>query len=96
MVNVNTVVIYCDTRVIYHGILTFENIGTAVNYCGIFKTLAPKANVLKLFTAVINHHFIVTLSFCIIKLYYPWNYCGIAVNFHSILTLEKVELKVLR
>jgi hypothetical protein len=41
MVNVNIVVIYCDTRVIYHSILTFENIGAAVNYCGIFKTFLP-------------------------------------------------------
>jgi hypothetical protein len=27
----------------YHGILTLENVGTAVNYCGIFVTLAPWA-----------------------------------------------------
>jgi hypothetical protein len=76
--------------------LTFENIGIAVNYCSIFKTLAPKANVIKLFIAGINHHFIVTLSFCVLKLYYPGNYCGIAVNCHGILTLEKLGLKVLR
>jgi hypothetical protein len=43
-----------------------------------------------LFTAVIYHHSIVMLSFCVIKLYYPGNYCGMAVNYHCILTLEKV------
>jgi len=29
-----------NTTVIYHGILAPENVVTAVNYCGIFKTLA--------------------------------------------------------
>jgi hypothetical protein len=32
----------------------------------------------------------VILSFCVIKLYYPENYFGMAVNYHGILTLEKV------
>jgi hypothetical protein len=30
-----------------HGILTLEKEGTTVNYHGIFKTLAPGANVIK-------------------------------------------------
>jgi hypothetical protein len=50
----------------------------------------PGANVIKLFTAVIYHHSMVILSFCVIKLYYPENYCGMAVYYHVILTLEKV------
>jgi hypothetical protein len=29
------------TVIIYHRILNLENVGTAVNYRGIFKTLAP-------------------------------------------------------
>jgi hypothetical protein len=49
----------------------------------------PGANVIKLFTAVIYHHSMVILSFCVIELYYPENYRGIAVNYHSILTLKK-------
>jgi hypothetical protein len=40
VVNINTVAIY-------QGILTLENEGTEVNYCGIFITLALGANVLK-------------------------------------------------
>ncbi len=54
----------------------------------------PGANVTKLFTAVIYHHSMVMPSFCVIKLCYPENYNGMAVNYHSILTLEKVGLKV--
>ncbi len=30
-----------NTAVFYHGILALENVVTAVNYCGIFITLAP-------------------------------------------------------
>jgi hypothetical protein len=33
------------------------------------------------------------LSTCVIKLYYPENHCGMAVNYHSILTLEKSRVK---
>ncbi len=54
------------------------------------------ANVIKLFTAVIYLHSMVILSFCVIKLNYPGNYRRIAVNYHSILTLEKEGLEVLR
>jgi hypothetical protein len=50
----------------------------------------PGAKVIKLFTAVIYHHSMVILSFCVIKLYYPGNCCRIAVYYHGILTLEKV------
>jgi len=42
-----------NTAVIYHGILTLENLSTGVNYGSIFTTLAPGANSIKLFTAVI-------------------------------------------
>jgi hypothetical protein len=49
-----------------------------------------RANVIELFTAVIYHHSMVILSFCVIKLYYPENCHGMAVNYHGILTLEKV------
>ena len=69
---------------------------TAVIYCPTFITLASGANVIKLFTAVIYHYSIVILSFCVIKLYLPWKYRGMAVNYHGILTLEKVGLEVLQ
>jgi hypothetical protein len=36
-----TVVIYCDTMVPNCGMLTLENVGTAVNYYGIFIKLDP-------------------------------------------------------
>ncbi len=55
-----------------------------------FITLAPGANVIKLFTTVIYHHYKVILSFCVIKLYHPGNYHGNPVNYHGILTLEKI------
>jgi hypothetical protein len=56
----------------------------------------PGANVIKLFTAVIYHHSMLILSFCVIKLYYPGNYHGMAVNYCGILILEKVRLEVPR
>ncbi len=59
-------------------------------------TSASGANVIKLFTVVIYYHSMVILSFCIIKLYYPENHSGMAVNYHGILTLQKVGLKVPR
>jgi hypothetical protein len=43
--NLITAEIYHDTAVIYSGILTQENVGTAVNYCSIFITLAPDLNI---------------------------------------------------
>jgi hypothetical protein len=36
----------------------------------------------------------VILSFFVIKLYCPGNYHGMTVNYHGILTLEKVGLEV--
>ncbi len=56
----------------------------------------PGANVIKLFTMVIYHHSMVILSICVIKLYYPENYSGMAVNYHGIVTIEKVGWEVLR
>ncbi len=53
-------------------------------------------NVIKLFTMVIYHHSTVIPSFCVIKLYYLGNYCGMAVNYCGILTLEKVGLELLQ
>ncbi len=50
----------------------------------------PGANVIKLFTAVIYLHSMVILSFFVIKLYYLGNYTGMGVNYHSVLTQEKV------
>jgi hypothetical protein len=54
------------------------------------------AKVIKLFTAVIYHHSMVMPSFCVIKICYPENYHGMAVNYYGIRTLEKVGLKVPR
>ncbi len=59
-------------------------------------SLETGANVIKLFTDVICHHSMVILSFCVIKLYYPENYHGMAVNYHGILTLPKVRFEVPR
>jgi hypothetical protein len=53
----------------------------------------PGVNIIRLFTAVIYHHSMVIPSFCVIKLCYPENNYGMAVNYHGILTLEKVGLK---
>ncbi len=41
-------------------------------------------NAIKLFTEVIYWHSMVTLPFCVIKLYYLGNYHGMAVNYHGI------------
>jgi hypothetical protein len=60
----------------------------------VFMIQAPGANVVKLFTAVIYHHSTVIPSFCVIKLYYLGNYCGVAANYCSKLTLEKVGLEL--
>jgi hypothetical protein len=56
----------------------------------------PGANVIKHFTAVIYHHSTVIPSFCVIKLYYVGNYIGMAVNYRSLLTLEKERLELPR
>jgi hypothetical protein len=45
---------------------------------------APGENVIKLFTMMIYCHSMVTLSFCVKKLYYLGNYCGMTVNYHGI------------
>jgi hypothetical protein len=58
-----------------------------------FISLGPGANVIKLVATVIYHHSKVLPSFCVIKLCYPENYCGMGVNYHCILTLEKVGLR---
>ncbi len=42
-----------NTVVYYYIIVTLEDVGTAVNYCGIFITLAPGPVAKKLFTSVI-------------------------------------------
>jgi hypothetical protein len=55
--------------------------------------LPPRANVIKLFTAVIYHHFTIIPSFCVIELYYLGNYYGVAINNRGILTQEKVGLE---
>ena len=49
-----------------------------------FYNILPRANGIIVSTVVINCYFIVILSFCVIKLYYHDNYCGMAVNNHSI------------
>jgi hypothetical protein len=59
-----------------------------------FLNLRSGASVIKLFTTVIYHHSMVILSFCVIKLHQIGNYLGMAVNYHGILTLEKVRLKL--
>jgi hypothetical protein len=39
-----------------------------------------KLKLAELFTAVVYHHSMVILSFCVIELYYLENYSGMAVN----------------
>jgi hypothetical protein len=34
--SLKTAVIYCSITVIYHYLLTLENVGTTVNYCSIY------------------------------------------------------------
>ncbi len=41
----NCEMLVSNTMVIYHGILTLEKVGTAVNYHGIFITLAKNTTV---------------------------------------------------
>ncbi len=48
-----SIAVNLQTVVIYRLILMLENVGTVVNYNGIFKTLAPGACAIKLFTVVI-------------------------------------------
>jgi hypothetical protein len=49
-----TVVIYCDTIVLYYGMLTLENVGTAVNYQGIFVSLAPGSYLCKTYQCYLD------------------------------------------
>jgi hypothetical protein len=69
--------------------LKFKHSSLQINDQSSFRCLAPGANVMKLFTEVIYHHSMLIGSFCVIKKYYLGNYCGIAVNYHGILTTEK-------
>jgi hypothetical protein len=69
--------------IICPSISTLENVDTVLNYNGIFITLATGTNAIKLFTGVIYHHSIIILPFCLFKLYYLGNRCGMAVNYHG-------------
>jgi hypothetical protein len=53
--------------------------------------LAPGANVIKLFTAVIYCHSMVILSFCVIKQLYLGNYCRKAVNYCGICVTNVIK-----
>ncbi len=68
-----------------------EHLSSVTKYDG----LNTVVNVIKLFTTVIYLYSIVIPSFCVVKRYYLGNYCGIAVNYCGVLTLEKVGLKLL-
>ncbi len=48
-----------------------------------FVSLEPGGQYYKLFTVVIYHHSMVMLSFCVMKIYYPEKYCGMAVYYHG-------------
>jgi hypothetical protein len=60
------------------GALKRSSLQTIVKNCTpkMFIRLTPGANVIKLFTVVIYHHSTVISSFCVIKIYYLGNYCG--------------------
>jgi hypothetical protein len=49
----NTIVIYNGTAKIHDCILILENVGTAVNYCSIFITLAPVAFTIKIYMIIV-------------------------------------------
>jgi hypothetical protein len=55
--------------------------------------LKPGANVIKLFTAVIYRHSMVTPSICVIKEHYLGNYCrmAMAVNYHGICVTNVIK-----
>jgi hypothetical protein len=53
-----------NTAVVYNGILSLQNVGTSVNYHGIFITLIPGPNVIK-----ISRLFFM-VNYCSKKLYY--------------------------
>jgi len=57
-------------------------------------SLGPGADFVKLFTAVIYPLFMVIPSFYVLSLFYLGNYLGMAVNYGSILTPEKVGLEL--
>ncbi len=58
----------------------FYDVGTECKKCGV---ICPGAYVIKLFTAIVNHHSMVILSFCGIKPYYFGNSCGMAVYYYG-------------
>jgi hypothetical protein len=63
----------------------------AVNYRGKkFYNIGPRGQCYKTFYCGNLPPFHGNTAFYIIKLYYPGNYSGVAVNYHGILTLEKV------
>ncbi len=68
-----------NTMVIYHRILTLENVGTVENCLSIFLTFSPGDNVIKPCTTVFCSPSMVILSFCVIKLYYH----GMIINIQG-------------
>ncbi len=81
----STVILFYNTEWWYYsGIRAYKS----------FITLAPGANVIKLFRAVIHHFSIVIQSFFVLKQYYLGNYNGMAVNYDGILNIENVGLKL--
>jgi len=54
----------------------------------------PGAKVIQLFTAVIYHHYIVILSFCVIKLYCPKNHSGNGSKFPRDFNPTKSRLRL--
>ncbi len=73
--NLKTVVIYHGIMVIYRGILTLENVSTAINYSSIFITFWCQC-----YKTLIYRHSTGTPSFCVIKQYYDGNCCGMTVS----------------
>jgi hypothetical protein len=58
----------------------FYDVGTE---CQKYGAIYHGAYVIKLFTAIVNHHSMVILSFCGIKAYYFVNNCGTAVYYYG-------------
>jgi hypothetical protein len=66
---------------------------SAIIYMGTIVVLSPGPYVIKLFTAVIYCHYMVILSFCVIKKYYCGNYRGMAINYDGMCETNLIKHK---
>ncbi len=55
------------------------------------QVLPPGPYGIKLFSEANYHHSMVLPSFCVIKQHFLGNYCGMAVNYHSIVVTNVIK-----